>query len=86
MIYIHIPISWENPEIDRLKLFCNTLKTLQEQNKKVFIHCAKNYRVSIFIYHYKKMILKDKSAKLVLPKGFKPNKVWKNIINMHIKA
>lgn len=86
MIYIHIPISWAKPEIDRLNLFCNTLKVLQKENKKVFIHCAKNYRVSIFIYHYKRMILKDKNAKLILPRGFKPNKTWKEIINIKVKA
>lgn len=82
MIYIHIPISWEKPELDRLKLFCHTLKTLQEQNKRVFIHCAKNYRVSVFIYIYKKMILKKKNPKLVLPKDFIPNETWQNIIDM----
>lgn len=82
MIYIHIPISWDKPEIDRLNLFCNTLKVLQEENKKIFIHCAKNYRVSIFMYHYKKMIQKGKNTKLVLPKGFKPNKTWKEMINI----
>lgn len=82
MIYIHIPISWEKPEIDRLQLFCNTLKALQKENKKVFIHCAKNYRVSIFMYHYKKMILKDKNVNLILPKKFKPNKMWKKIIKL----
>ena len=80
MIYIHIPISWEKPEIDRLDLFCSTLEVLQKENKKIFIHCAKNYRVSIFMYHYKKVILKDKNAKLILPDGFEPNKTWKKII------
>ena len=82
MIYIHIPISWDTPEIDRLNLFCSTLEALQKENKKIFIHCAKNYRVSIFIYHYKKMILKDKNPTLVLPIEFKPNKTWKEIINI----
>ena len=86
MIYIHIPISWDNPEIDRLKLFCNTLQLLKSSNKKVFIHCAKNYRVSVFIYHYKKTILKDKNTKLNLPNNFKPNKIWKEIIDMKVKV
>ncbi len=64
MIYIHIPITWKNPEIDRLKLFLNVLKTLEEENKKVFIHCIMNYRVSAFIYQYKKTVLKQKNVKL----------------------
>jgi len=89
MIYIHIPISWTKPEIDRLKLFINILKTLEQENKKVFIHCVKNYRVSIFMYHYKKTILKDKNAKLILPNEFKvnkfkANKTWNKLINIEL--
>ena len=82
MIYFHIPISWEEPEIDRLKLFLSTLQLLQ--SKKVFIHCIKNYRVSVFIYRYKKDILKQKNVKLVAPKEYKPNKVWKKVVKEKI--
>jgi len=80
MIYYHIPISWENPQIDRLYLFLDTLKILQKQNKKIWIHCMKNYRVSVFLYRYKKDILKQKAVKFVAPKEYKPNKVWKKIL------
>ena len=84
MIYIHIPITWKNPELDRLKLFLKILKTLQEENKKVFIHCIMNYRVSVFMYHYKKSILKQKNVKLIKPKKFILNKVWKKIVNENL--
>jgi len=91
MIYIHIPIVWKNPKISRLKLFLNILKALQENNKKVFIHCIMNYRVSVFIYQYKKTILKQKNLKqknlkFKAPKKFKPNKKWQKLINLNIKA
>jgi protein tyrosine phosphatase (PTP) superfamily phosphohydrolase (DUF442 family) len=84
MIYYHIPITWEKPEIERLNLFLATLKMLQKQNKKVFIHCIKNYRVSVFIYIYKKHILKDKNSKLIAPKGYEPNEAWKKIMKVKI--
>lgn len=80
MTYIHIPISWEKPELDKLELFLHILSTLQKQKKKVFIHCIKNYRVSVFIHQYKKRVLKQKDVKFVAPKDFKPNKVWEEII------
>ncbi len=80
MIYIHIPITWKDPEIDRLELFLKLLKTLQKKNKKVFIHCIMNYRVSIFMYHYKKSILKEKNVKFIAPKEFRPNKIWKRVL------
>jgi protein tyrosine phosphatase (PTP) superfamily phosphohydrolase (DUF442 family) len=80
MIYLHIPITWDEPEIERLKLFLVQLDTLQKQNKKVFIHCIMNYRVSAFIYQYKKTILKEIDVKLIAPKEFKPKKVWKELM------
>lgn len=84
MVYYHIPVSWETPEIERLQLFLSTLKSLQDQGKKVFIHCAKNYRVSVFVYIYKKVILKEKDIKLKAPIEYKPNKIWKKILKAKI--
>jgi len=80
MIYYHIPITWKKPEGDRVELFLHTLQMLQQQNKKVFIHCIMNYRASVCIYRYKKDILKEKKTKLIAPKEFKPNKVWKKVL------
>ena len=82
MIYIHIPVTWKKPEIDRLKLFLNILKTLQKENKKVFVHCIMNYRASVFIYQYKKTVLKEIDAKFIAPKEFKPKKAWKELIKL----
>jgi len=56
MIYIHIPITWKAPEIDRLELFLKILESLEKENKKVFIHCIKNYRASVFMHIYKKFV------------------------------
>ncbi|MCW8839217.1 MAG: protein tyrosine phosphatase family protein [Thiovulaceae bacterium] len=85
MIYIHIPITWKAPEIDRLELFLQLLKTLQKEKKKVFIHCIMNYRASVFIYLYKKLILNQQDAEIIAPKEFKPKKVWKKLIKSTLK-
>ena len=82
MIYIHIPISWDKPEKNRLKVFCSILKDLQKQNKKVFIHCAKNYRVSVFMQYYYKNILKE-DKKFKSPKSYKANKTWQKILKLN---
>jgi len=47
MQYIHIPVNFETPEINKYFEFATCLKTLI--NKKVFIHCAANKRVSVFL-------------------------------------
>ena len=56
MSYIHIPVDFEKPKISDLKLFLNILQALGAN--KVWIHCAKNYRVSAFMYVYHKYILR----------------------------
>ena len=80
MMYIHIPITWKNPELDRLPIFLKLLESLEKENKKIFIHCIKNHRVSIFMYHYKKSILKQKDVDLVAPDGYKPDDVWIKVL------
>jgi len=84
MVYFHIPVSWKKPELKRLKLFLATLKMLLSQDKKILVHCAKNYRASIFIYKYKKDILKRKGVKLIAPKEYKPNNVWRKILKAKV--
>lgn len=80
MVYIHIPISWAKPQKDRMYLFFHILDGFIKENKKVFIHCMKNYRVSVFIYLYKRDILKERNATFIAPKGYKPTKVWKKLL------
>ncbi len=84
MMYIHIPVTWKTPEVDRLKLFLTLLESLEKEKKKVFVHCIANYRASVFIYHYKKSILKQSDAKLIAPKKFKPKPLWQEMIDSEI--
>ncbi|TCV82591.1 MULTISPECIES: protein tyrosine phosphatase family protein [Methylomonas] len=53
--YIRIPVAWEQPELHRLMQFFRTLEAYQERN--VWVHCAKNMRVSVFIYLYRRLCL-----------------------------
>jgi len=80
MLYFHLPITWKNPELDRLKLFLKLLEILEKENKKIFIHCIKNYRVSVFMHVYKKRVWKEK-GKLIAPEGYSPNQIWKMILD-----
>lgn len=75
MFYIHLPYMWDAPEAGRLELFLKILKTLEDENKKIFIHCIKNYRVSVFMHIYKKYVWGKKDTKFITPYGYKSNKV-----------
>jgi protein tyrosine phosphatase (PTP) superfamily phosphohydrolase (DUF442 family) len=86
MMYIHIPVDWENPSVESMKLFLELLKNLHSQKRKIFIHCVKNYRVSMFIYKYKKDILNQKDAILSIPDNHEPTMAWEKILKTKVSV
>lgn len=51
--YIHIPVAWERPLRSDLERFFDTMD--QFAAKKVFVHCAANKRVSVFMALYRQL-------------------------------
>jgi protein tyrosine phosphatase (PTP) superfamily phosphohydrolase (DUF442 family) len=51
MQYIPIPVLWEAPTRQNLMDFFNAMDA--NRKRSVFVHCAKNMRVSAFIYLYR---------------------------------
>ncbi len=51
MRYIHIPVAWERPARDDLENFFKIMDELAD--KRVFVHCAANKRVSVFMALYR---------------------------------
>lgn len=51
MEYIHIPVDWETPSLADLNQFFEVMDHRSES--QVFVHCAKNMRVSAFMYLYR---------------------------------
>jgi protein tyrosine phosphatase (PTP) superfamily phosphohydrolase (DUF442 family) len=51
MAYVPIPVIWERPALDDLAAFFDALE--QHAGRKVFVHCALNWRVSTFMYLYR---------------------------------
>jgi protein tyrosine phosphatase (PTP) superfamily phosphohydrolase (DUF442 family) len=50
MTYFHVPVIFENPTGEDLRLFLGIMHTLEGRQK--WVHCALNKRVSAFCYHY----------------------------------
>jgi len=84
MLYIHIPIEWKKPQKNRVMLFLKLLKQLEDENKRIWIHCIKNYRVSVCMHLYKKFVWQKSDLKFVAPKDYKPNKIWQRVLDMEI--
>ena len=51
MEYVHIPVVWEKPTRADLELFCEAMEA--RQDKRLFVHCAANRRVSVFMALYR---------------------------------
>lgn len=84
MEYIHIPVIWQNPRSDNLDEFFDVME--KYKNKKLFVHCAANMRVSSFIALYR--VIKEgwsySDAINDVYKIWRPNKVWSDFISREL--
>lgn len=80
MEYIHIPVIWEKPTLKDFQTFVKVIDDNPE--RKLFVHCAANKRVSVFIYLYRLQKGVDRAlAQKDLEAIWKPNQVWQNFID-----
>ncbi len=84
--YVHIPVVWTNPTLEDLDRFFSILNANTE--KPVFVHCAKNMRVSAFMYLYRRLhdCWDDQQAESDLHKIWIPNEMWQAFIQRAIKS
>ena len=75
MSYVHIPVSWQNPSQRDLQLFFDVMKA--NQDRKVFVHCFANMRVSAFVYLYRMLHqnISHEQARADLEKIWKPEEL-----------
>jgi protein tyrosine phosphatase (PTP) superfamily phosphohydrolase (DUF442 family) len=80
MQYVHIPVLWENPTLKNIKDFIDVMNANVE--KKVFVHCAANMRVSAFVYLYRRIKggVSEEQAAADLHKIWTPNEIWQKFI------
>ncbi|MES2625441.1 MAG: protein tyrosine phosphatase family protein [Pseudomonadota bacterium] len=78
--YFHIPVVWEAPQLEDLSMFFAVLDALS--GRKVWVHCAKNMRVSAFIYLYRKLRLDEPEEQAIFPMKeiWTPNETWQTFI------
>jgi protein tyrosine phosphatase (PTP) superfamily phosphohydrolase (DUF442 family) len=80
MIYVNIPVIWEAPTLDDFERFLAVMQAFQD--KKVFVHCALNMRVSAFVYLYRLLVLGDppQAAAADLQQIWQPDTRWQDFI------
>jgi protein tyrosine phosphatase (PTP) superfamily phosphohydrolase (DUF442 family) len=82
LAYVQIPVVWESPQPEQFTQFVGVLKAFA--GRKIWVHCAKNMRVSAFIYLYRKLILADSEEQASLPmrEVWSPNETWRTFIDL----
>lgn len=76
MIYIHIPVDFQNPTEQDFQQFCTVMADLKDV--PVHVHCIANYRVSAFFYRYRRDVLgwEDAKARAEMEAIWHPDGVW----------
>ena len=86
MNYFHIPVPFDAPSIEHLRLFLNLLEMTKED--KVWVHCAYNWRASAFLSHYQRIVLKrsEDDLKMAVLEQWQMEDVWKDFLKLDVSA
>jgi RimJ/RimL family protein N-acetyltransferase/protein tyrosine phosphatase (PTP) superfamily phosphohydrolase (DUF442 family) len=84
--YMQIPVPWEQPEPQHLRQFFGVLDALAGQ--RVWVHCAMNYRVSAFVYLYRRLRRgeTEQEARYPMSTIWKPDGTWQAFIEQALAA
>lgn len=80
MDYVYIPVDFRGPTEENFKYF---VKTMQESaDRKIWVHCAVNARVSVFVARYRMEILgEDKViAQKPIQNIWEPFGIWQQFL------
>lgn len=80
MVYVHIPVEWEAPAVEQVEEFFATLQA--NTDRKVFVHCAMNMRVSAFMYLYRRLYqqIDESQAQAEMQQIWTPNETWQRLL------
>ncbi len=65
MPFVQIPVPWEKPEPRHLQQFFGVMDAFA--GRRVWVHCAKNFRVSAFVYLYRRLRLGEAHEAALYP-------------------
>jgi len=81
MSYVHIPVDAEKPKVSDVLDFFSVMQSFQ--NKKVWVHCALNMRVSCFVYLYRVCVLHHSESESQFPMTviWEPPAAWQELMD-----
>ena len=80
MTYIHIAVDFQNPTDQDFEQFCGVMERLKDV--PVHVHCIANYRVSAFLYRYRRDVLgmDEPRARVDMEAVWHPDGVWATFV------
>ena len=80
MSHVHIPVQWQRPMFEQFELFAAVMQ--QQRQSKVWVHCALNMRVSVFLYLYTTLYLGvvEETALQKRNQVWQPDAIWSQFI------
>jgi protein tyrosine phosphatase (PTP) superfamily phosphohydrolase (DUF442 family) len=84
MDYVHIPVLWEHPMPRDFEQFLDAMARCR--GKRIFVHCALNMRVSVFVLLYRVIWqgVPLEVARQDLLKIWQPNPVWQRFMEQSL--
>jgi protein tyrosine phosphatase (PTP) superfamily phosphohydrolase (DUF442 family) len=78
--YMQIPVKWDVPTLLDFQQFTSAMAA--RTDRQIFVHCAANKRVSVFVYLYRQICegVDEVTARDDLAKIWTPNDVWQQFI------
>lgn len=82
--YVHIPVQFDAPTESDLSRFFDAMAS--HKNRRVWVHCAANKRVSAFLglYHCLREGWPEETAFALLREIWQPDEVWSTFIATHL--
>jgi protein tyrosine phosphatase (PTP) superfamily phosphohydrolase (DUF442 family) len=86
MSYVHIPVDFKAPSAKNFRDFCQVMTAFND--RRVFVHCAANMRVSAFVFLYRVLHLgvAHSDAERDLHAIWKPDEVWSCFIGGQLEG
>jgi len=80
LAYHHIPVQFDNPQLDELTTFIADMQ--QHSSEKILVHCAANYRASAFtgLYLFAEGKLNEDAIQQFIEEVWQPDAVWQQFI------
>jgi protein tyrosine phosphatase (PTP) superfamily phosphohydrolase (DUF442 family) len=86
LTYHHIPVVFDNPQMDELTSFIRLMN--EHSHRKTLVHCAANYRASAFtgLYLFAADILNQDEMQEFIEDVWQPDGIWQQFIDEAVEV